>query len=97
MHLSRKNLLSVGCALIVLLGGFYYFFFLAKDDGTVLSGSAPASDAEVSFINLVSQLGAVEFDTHIFDDPRFNALVDMRTPILPEPAGRKDPFGPLGR
>ena len=98
MHLSRKNLLTIACAAIVLAGGFYYFFFVASSsDDTVLSADAPASAAEVSFISLVSQLGSIEFDTRILEDARFKALVDIRTEVVPEPQGRTDPFGPLGR
>jgi hypothetical protein len=97
MHFSRKTLLTIASAAIVVIGGFYYFFFLAKDSSTVLAPDAPASAAETSFIGLVGQLGSVEFDTHVLDDARFNALVDIRTPIVPETSGRKDPFGPLGK
>lgn len=98
MHINRKNLLTITCAAVVLLGGFYYFFFIAKDsDESVLSADAPASEAELSFITLVSQLDPIEFDARILDDPRFKALVDIRTEVVPEPQGRTDPFGPLGR
>lgn len=98
MHINRKNLLTIICAAVVLLGGFYYFFFVAKSsDETVLTSDAPASEAEVSFITLVSQLDPIEFDTRILDDQRFQALVDIRTEVVPEPQGRTDPFGPLGR
>jgi hypothetical protein len=82
----------------VLLGGVYYFFFFAEStDETVLSEGAPASAAEVSFITLVSQLGPIEFDTDILDEPSFQSLVDIRTDVVPEPKGRTDLFGPLGR
>ena len=98
MHFSRKNILTLLAALVVLAGGFYYFFFYTNSgDQTVLSGSAPASEAEISFITLVSKLGPIEFDTRILDDPRFKGLIDIRTEVVPEPKGRTDPFAPLGR
>ena len=98
MHINRKNLLTILCAAVVLLGGFYYFFFVARSSNdTVLTADAPASEAEVSFISLVSQLDPIEFDTRILDDNRFKALVDIRTEVVAEPKGRTDPFGPLGR
>ncbi|HEX8591523.1 MAG TPA: hypothetical protein VF696_02135 [Candidatus Paceibacterota bacterium] len=98
MHFSRKNLLTLICAAVVLIGGFYYFFFFTDtDEDTVLSVGAPASEAEVSFIALVSKLGPIEFDTRILDDARFMNLTDIRTTIVDEPKGRTDPFGPLGR
>jgi hypothetical protein len=98
MFSSRKNILTLAAAAIVLLGGFYYFFFMAESsDDAVLSANEPATDAEVSFIALVSQLDPIEFDTRILEDARFKALVDIHTQVLPEPVGRTDPFGPLGR
>jgi hypothetical protein len=97
MHLSRKSLLTLLSAAIVLVGGFYYFFIYTRQDSSVLSSTEPATEAELSFISLFGELGAVTFDTRLLDDPRFSALVDIRTPIVPETAGRKDPFGPLGR
>lgn len=98
MNLSRKNLLTLICAAVVLIGGAYYFFFFTDSgEDTVISAGAPASEAEVSFIALVGQLGPIEFDTRILDEPRFTNLVDIRTTIIDEPKGRPDPFGPLGR
>ena len=98
MHLSRKNLLTLLCAAIVLIGGFYYFFVFAdRGEDTILSEGAPASAAEVSFITLVGQLGPITFDTRLLSDARFMSLVDIRTAVLPEPQGKKDPFGPFGR
>ena len=98
MNFSRKNLLTIGCALVVLIGGFYYFFFVtSSSDETILTAGAPASEAEISFITLVGKLDPIEFDTRILEDARFKSLVDIRTEVLPEPQGRTDPFGPLGR
>jgi hypothetical protein len=98
MKLTRKNILTYAAAAIVLIGGFYYFFFFADSaEETVLTEGAPASAAEVSFITLVSQLGPIEFDTSILNEPSFQSLVDIRTDVVPEPKGRTDLFGPLGR
>lgn len=97
MNLSRKNLLTIACAVIVLLGGFYYFFFVASSNEAILSAGAPATEAEISFITLVGKLDPVAFDTRILSDARFMSLVDIRTEVIPEPQGRTDLFGPLGR
>jgi hypothetical protein len=35
------------------------------------------------------------FDTRIFSDARFNALVDLTTRISPESLGRLDPFASI--
>lgn len=98
MSLTHKNILTFLAAALVIAGGFYYFFFVASDsDETVLPSGAPASQAEISFIALVGQLDPIAFDTSIFSNPRFTQLVDIHTAVLPEPQGRTDPFGPLGR
>jgi hypothetical protein len=74
-----------------------YFIFFPKGAGTsaISTDNAPASAAEIQFLNLASQVGPVFFDVSILSDPRFTSLVDIHTPILPEVAGRRDPFAPL--
>jgi hypothetical protein len=98
MKTSRKNILTIVAAALVIGGGFYYFFFMTDSSAdTVIPGGAPASQAEISFITLVSQLGPITFDTSILSSPNFTSLVDIRTAVVAEPQGRTDPFGPLGR
>lgn len=84
----------IGAGLVVVAGLVYFFFFSTAETDTVVS-STPASDAELTFVNLASQLGTLEFDTSLLSDPRFMALVDVRTAIIPEASGRKDPFAPI--
>ncbi len=80
---------------IVLLGAYLVFFNNTADTSAISSAGAPASTAEVSFLNLVAQIDPLTFDTSIFSDPRFISLVDIRTAIVPEAKGRIDPFAPL--
>jgi len=40
-------------------------------------------------------LQPITFNTGIFSEPRFMALVDLATPITPETVGRFDPFAPV--
>lgn len=95
MNLSRNTILIVS-AIIVLGGGVYYFFFFNTGTGaTVSSSTAVASDAELSFIALVSKLDPITFNTAILSDPRFTARTDIRTTVVPETTGRKDPFAPI--
>lgn len=97
MNASPKNLATVAAAALVFLGGFYYFFLMDNGGETVISEGAPASDAEISFIELAGKLDSIAFDTGMLGDPRFTRLIDMRTSVVDEPKGRVDPFGPLGR
>ena len=50
----------------------------------------------MQFQTLVGELQPITFDTAVFSDPRFNALVDISTPVTPQPPGRLDPFAPVG-
>lgn len=83
------------CGVVVVGGLLYYFFFFTADTGTAVTAAAGASDAELTFVNLAGQLDPIDFDTTLLSDPRFSALVDIRTPILPESVGRTDPFAPI--
>ncbi len=95
MNLSRNTILIIS-GLIVIGGGVYYFFFFnTGNDATVSGDSAIASDAELSFIALVSKLDPITFNTAIFSDPRFTSRTDIRTTVIPETTGRKDPFAPI--
>ncbi len=96
MKLSRNNLILIICLIIVVGGGLYYFLFFNNDTGAAINSTpGAASDAELSFITLVSKLDPIVFNTAILSDPRFTTRTDIRTTIVPEPAGRKDPFAPL--
>lgn len=93
-----KNLILALCLIIVAGGLGWYFFFFNHDSGAAITAtSGNASDAEVSFISLVSKLDPIVFDTTILSDPRFISREDIKTTIVPETAGRRDPFAPIGR
>jgi hypothetical protein len=79
---------------VVLLAGAGYLLFLQPPSADTLTASEPTSPAETTFVNLASQLEPLGFDTSILTDPRFMALVDIHTAILPEAVGRRDPFAP---
>jgi hypothetical protein len=74
----------------------------------VASGSGVATDAGDStvanaldpetqkILDLLLALRSIQFDDTIFSNPAFVSLRDFTTKIVPEPAGRPDPFAPLG-
>jgi hypothetical protein len=92
----NKNIIIISAVatLIVVVGG--YLFFLKPATSAVVSVS-PSSPEEAAFIDLASQIDPLTFDTSIFSDPRFVALMDIHVAVFPEPAGRRDPFAPLGK
>ena len=94
MSTRTKIIAAVILGGILLLGG-YLLFFNTTSTNVVSTDSAPASAAEVTFLNLATQTGSISFDTSVLSDPRFTALIDTRTAITPVPQGRKDPFAPV--
>ncbi|HYD93193.1 MAG TPA: hypothetical protein VEB18_01910 [Candidatus Paceibacterota bacterium] len=96
MPTSRTSVILLILGLLVL-GAAAYLLFGTNNDAAVSPNGAPGSEAEMAFLSLTAQIDPVEFDTGILDDPRFNALQDIQTAIVPESSGRADPFAPLGR
>lgn len=98
MKSNRKTILTVVSLVIVIGGGLYFFFSSNSSAAPALTSSdTVASGAELSFISLVSKLDPIVFDTAILSDPRFTSRKDIRTIIVTEPSGRKDPFAPMGK
>jgi hypothetical protein len=98
--MSRNTIILVICLVIVTGGLAYYFFFFNPSNTaqvTLTATPGAASDAELSFITLVSKLDPIVFDTSLLSDPRFTSRQNIRTAIIPEASGRKDPFGPVGQ
>jgi hypothetical protein len=88
---NSKNILIIVSALVVA-GGAYWYFFTGTGNQAPLTTTTATSQAQTTFQTLVSELQPISFDTTILSDPRFRALVDITTPVSPEPSGRTDPF-----
>ena len=55
----------------------------------------PTAPADQDIVATLLTLRAVKLDGTIFADPAFMALRDFSTQIIPEPAGRPNPFAPI--
>lgn len=95
MNASRNTIILVILAVLVLAAAGYLLFGRGDATPTLQGTGAPASQAELTFLNLTAQIEPVAFDTSILSDSRFKALQDIRTVVVPEDAGRVDPFAPL--
>ncbi|HEY0948281.1 MAG TPA: hypothetical protein VGE53_02235 [Candidatus Paceibacterota bacterium] len=96
MALKKNTLMYIALA-IVVGGAALYFLWQsqpAQPDISYMDGG-PTSEAQASFLTLAAQLEPIGFDASILSDPRFAALIDIKTAILPEAGGRPDPFSPL--
>ena len=95
MKLTKSNIILGIVAGLTLVAAVYYYFFYNKNTGPAIVSTAPASAAELDFVNLVSQIDSISFNTAIFQDPKFIKLLDIHTIVVPESSGRRDPFAPL--
>lgn len=91
----NSNTISLIIGALVVVGGIWYFFFTGGSGNDQPLSAAGDNPAQTQFAALVSQLQPISFNTNIFQDPNFMALVDLSTPVTPESAGRLDPFAPL--
>ncbi|MSU74655.1 hypothetical protein EXS57_02655 [Candidatus Kaiserbacteria bacterium] len=92
--MKSTTILIVTGALIVA-GIAYWFFFTNTGNEAPLSTDTPTNQAQIQFEALIGELQPISFNTKIFTDVRFNALVDITTPVSPESSGRLDPLAPL--
>jgi hypothetical protein len=94
-HFTKSNIVLAVVAGLTFVGAIYYYFFYNKDTGSAVTAAAPASSAELDFVNLAGQIDTISFDPAIFSDPRFTRLTDIHTIVVPEASGRRDPFAIL--
>jgi hypothetical protein len=81
--------------LLVAAGAYWYFFTGTGNEPPLSTESAPTNQAQMRFETLVGELESISFNTKVFSDTRFNALVDIATPVAPESIGRLDPLAPI--
>ncbi len=95
--MKSKLIIGVAALIVGLAVPAYFLFSGSSGNSGVVQPSIPTSEAEATFLSLTSQLTPLSFNTGILTDPRFMALVDLHTAIIPEQTGKKDPFAALGR
>jgi hypothetical protein len=95
----KTNTIILIVATLIVAAGAYWYFFTGTDTNppltTTSSSSSGGNLSEAQFQALLSELQPITFNTSIFSDPLFAALVNLATPINPEPIGRTDPFAPI--
>lgn len=97
MKKPSGNTIFLIIATLVVAGGIYWYFFTGNPAQSLplTSGAAPHSAAQAKFEALTEELGPISFDLTVLSDPRFTGLIDITTPVAPEPSGRSDPFAPV--
>lgn len=96
MALSKKTSVTVAIVVVVLgVGAYFLWMRQPADPNITIADAGAASVAQATFLTLAARLEPVAFDARILTDARFLSLVDIKTAIVPEESGRKDPFAPL--
>lgn len=89
--------------IIVLVAAFVAYTYLypsgsssdsliSKTDVNGLQSSGPSGQ---EFVTQLLTLNKLAFKTEIFNDPVFNSLQDFSQALIPQEAGRPNPFSPL--
>ena len=73
----------------------YWYISSGGTQQSPITADQSENQIQTEFQALVGELSPISFDTKIFSDPRFTVLVNLTTPISPEPFGRMDPFAPI--
>ena len=89
---SSTTIITITALIVAALA--YWYFFTGTGNQSPLTASTSENPAQTQFRTLISEL-PTSFNTNIFSDARFNALVDLTTQISPESTGRLDPFAPV--
>lgn len=93
--MKSNTALILICTFLIAAGAYWYFFTGTGNEPPLTITSTATSQAQAQFQMLVGELQPISFDTGIFSDARFNALVDITVSVSPEPAGRLDPLAPI--
>jgi len=93
----KSNSTPLIILITVLVSGlaYWYFFTGTGNEPSLSVTDAPTNQTQMQFETLVGELQSVTFNTSLFADARFNALVDIGTQVSPESIGRLDPLAPL--
>ena len=96
MALSKKKTILIAAAIVVLgIGAYFLWLKPSSTENISIDSFGPTGQAQATFLTLAAQLQPIAFDSSVLSDPRFMALVDIKTLIVPEATGRPDPFAPL--
>jgi hypothetical protein len=91
----KTNTIILIIATLIVAAGAYWYFFTGTGNDAPVTATTTQNESQAQFQTLVSELQPINFDTGIFSEARFMALIDLATPITPETAGRLDPFAPI--
>jgi hypothetical protein len=97
MGLLKNNIVIAVIALILLsVGGFYYISRGEQDDGALLVSEGAENGVDRELLATLLELKSLKFNDALFESNTFRSLKDFSREIPDEPAGRPNPFAPVG-
>lgn len=97
MGLLKNNIIIAIIALILLsAGGFYYISRTDQDSEDLLVSESVENGVDRELLATLLELKSLKFDRALFESNVFKSLKDFSRQIPDEPAGRPNPFAPVG-
>jgi hypothetical protein len=90
-----KNKTAIVSLVLLILAFFFYSMFFGDDSETLIAPANTAAGTEL--IALSKELSGISFSQDLFSTPAYRMLVDFGSEVLPQPTGRPNPFGIIGR
>jgi len=92
-----RSKIAIVAIVIVIAGGLWYGLTSSTSSAptSALSSSDTDSSGDQSIVTTLLTLQSISLSGSIFSNPAYATLKDFTTAIVPEPAGRPDPFAPL--
>jgi len=95
MKIDSNTITIIVVTLVVAAGAYWYFFVGTGNQPPLTEMTVTENQADTQFQLLAGKLQPISFNTAIFSDARFTALVTLSTPVTPESPGRTDPFATI--
>jgi hypothetical protein len=96
--LLHHKLVIVVIIIIVIAGAWYGLSSSsapAANTDTALTSTGTDNGGDTEIVSSLLALQAITLSGTIFSSPAYATLQDFTTAIIPEPAGRTDPFAPI--
>ena len=90
--LSKNTFIALSLVVLVVFG---MWWGLPDSSSEQLTTEVVGTGPDGNVVNALITLRTVTLTGTIFSDPSFISLKDLGVDIVPEPAGRRNPFAPL--